>query len=291
MVGAFRRAAYDSLHMALIPHTFLDSVVAIGYGDAVERRYLATGFLYGKRVGSKKPVYTVALVTNRHVLEGESSIWLRFNRKGGDPVQDFEVPLLGDDGVPVWSTDPEIDLAVVAIRADQMEEARIEYHAFRSDRDVLTLASAEAAGLSEGDGLFVLGFPLELVSEHRNYVVVRQGVVARIRDTFHGSSREFLADVNVFPGNSGGPVVTRPEVLALTGTKAVARPALIGVVSAYLPYADTAISVQTQRPVVTFEENSGLAVVVPIDHAIRLFDQNLEEWKRRGVATEGVPAE
>ena len=36
-------------------------------------------------------------------------------------------------------------------------------------------------------------------------------------------------------------------------------------VSAYLPYREIAISTQTDRPRMIFEENSGLGVVVPHD--------------------------
>ena len=43
---------------------------------------------------------------------------------------------------------------------------------------------------------------------------------------------------------------------------------LIGVVSGYVPYEDVAISAQTNRPRVIFEENSGMAVVIPIDRAL-----------------------
>jgi hypothetical protein len=36
-------------------------------------------------------------------------------------------------------------------------------------------------------------------------------------------------------------------------------------VIAYRPYDDTAVSLQTKKPRVIFEENSGLAEVLPID--------------------------
>lgn len=61
-------------------------------------------------------------------------------------------------------------------------------------------------------------------------------------------------------------MVTRPEVTCIEGTKAVNRAYLLGIVAAYLPYQDVAISSQTRRPRVIFEENSGLASVFPVDH-------------------------
>lgn len=109
-----------------------------------------------------------------------------------------------------------------------------------------------------------------LVGGERNFVIVRSGVIARIRDALAGQSKEFLIDTAIFPGNSGGPVVTKPEVLSISGTKAVDKSYLIGMVSGYVPYQNVAISTQTQRPRVIFEENSGLASVVPIDFVVEI---------------------
>ena len=56
-----------------------------------------------------------------------------------------------------------------------------------------------------------------------------------------------------------------PEPVSVPGTKPNNRCGLIGMVSAYLPYREIAISTQTDRPRKIFEENSGLGVVVPHD--------------------------
>ena len=121
-------------------------------------------------------------------------------------------------------------------------------------------------GVSEGDGVFLLGFPMGLIGNTRNMVVVRQGAIARIRDFLEGGSRDFLIDCTVFPGNSGGPVVGRPEFTSIKGTKAVDGAYLLGIVAAYIPYEDVAISAQTKQPRIIFQENSGLARVFPVDH-------------------------
>jgi hypothetical protein len=38
-------------------------------------------------------------------------------------------------------------------------------------------------GLSEGDGVDVLGFPMGLTGQGEDDVIVRQGAIARVRDT------------------------------------------------------------------------------------------------------------
>jgi len=70
----------------------------------------------------------------------------------------------------------------------------------------------------------------------------------------------------VFPGNSGGPVVSAPSLNAIQGTKAQDRTCLIGVVRGYLPYNDVAISQQTGQVRKISQENSGLAEVLPMDY-------------------------
>ena len=82
-----------------------------------------------------------------------------------------------------------------------------------------------------------------------------------------------MIDATVFPGNSDGPVLTRPEAVAITGTKTYRTSSLLGMVSGYVPYQDVAVSNQTKRPRVIFEENTGLALVVPADLVIELADR------------------
>ena len=74
-----------------------------------------------------------------------------------------------------------------------------------------------------------------------------------------------VLDCFVFPGNSGGPVVLRPERTTIEGTASPQRALLLGVVKSYVPYQDVAISRQTGRPRVVFEENTGLCSAHPID--------------------------
>ena len=262
--------------MALIPPFFLDCVVAIGFQvEPNVRRYVATGFLYGRPVPGEASVFNVMLVTNKHVFAGRHSAWLRFNLVADEPANEFFVSLVTDADKPSWCTDDDrdVDLAVLGLNGEQLVAQRINFAFFERQNHVLTLTEAKAAGVSEGDGVFALAFPLGIIGKQRNYVIVRQGSIARIRDAFVGASSDILVDISIFPGNSGGPVVTRPELTAIEGTTAIRRAALIGVVSSYVPYQDTAVSQQTGRPRIIFEENSGLASVVPADHIISLADK------------------
>jgi hypothetical protein len=124
---------------------------------------------------------------------------------------------------------------------------------------------------------------MNLAGVQKNYVIVRQGVIARIAEMLDGISNTFMIDTLVFPGNSGGPVVLKPEMFAIDGTKPQTNANLIGVVTSYRPYTDIAISPQTGRPRIVFEENSGLAEVLPIDYV----DETINAWRKSQGLKEG----
>jgi hypothetical protein len=256
--------------MALIPPFFTDCVVAIGTDDAEgEHRWIASGFLYGHPLfddAKRVTDYRVYLVTNRHVLAGLSKAYLRCNPQADKHAREFDLSLFDGDK-PLWFTHPdaEVDVAVMPINFDLLQESGMQVAYFQGDQHSATIDAMNALGVTEGDFAYVLGFPMGLVGEHRNAVIVRSGTLARVRDLLARSSKIFLVDAFVFPGNSGGPVVLKPEALAIEGTKPQVAPYLIGIVQAYVPYQDVAVSAQTGRPRVIFEENAGLAAVHPVD--------------------------
>ncbi len=267
--------------MALLPPFFLDCVVAIGSRGQRGVRWSASGFLYGHFVSSEgeQSRYGVYLVTNRHVFGDETEVVLRFNPGGADPAREVDLALVDATGNRLWRAHPdeEIDVAVIPINGQALQDQGIEFSFFRSHQHVLDRRAAIDRGVSEGDGAFILGFPMGIVGGERSYVIVRQGSLARVRDWLAGATKDFLVDATVFPGNSGGPVVSRPDATAIEGTKQQNAAYLIGVVKSYVPYQDVAISQQTNRPRVIFEENSGLAAVVPMEYVIEVVETHRAE--------------
>ena len=260
--------------MALIPPRFLNTVVALGSpSNEGTMRYTATGFLYGYRSGAinekKAKKYWIYLVTNRHVFENAAkqaaSLHARFNRPIGSESKIYTISLKSTDGSDTWIVhpNPNADVAVLQINPNLLKADGIEFEFFASDVNTFTLDQAREIEVSEGDGVFVLGFPLGEAGEERNYAVVRQGIIARVQDWMKGNFGTILIDASIFPGNSGGPVLLKPELTSIKGTKRNDRCGLIGMVSSYLPYREVAVSQQTGRPRMIFEENSGLGVVVP----------------------------
>ena len=196
-------------------------------------------------------------------------LWARFNLRTPGSAKEYDIPLRDDQGKPQWHfhPNPSVDIAVISINPDFLKGQGARFDYFRGDDQLLTRAKGKELGLSEGDGVFVLGFPMGLVGEHEDYVLVRQGTIARVRDVLDSSNPStFLIDSFIFPGNSGGPVVLRPELVSVQGQQPINKAYLLGVVKGYKPYIDVAVSMQTKRPRVTFEENSGLAEIIPAEY-------------------------
>jgi len=280
--------------MALIPPQYLKSVVALGaVGEADERLWIASGFHYFHRVADNddgEPRYQPFLVTNRHVVDRDGSLLVRVNPLATGAAREYEVPA----GIGHWTPhpDPGIDVAVTPVNTDLIQQEGLDVYFIQSDTDCAMVERMRDEGVTEGDLIYVLGFPMGLVGGERDAVIARLGCIARVRDLLDGVVNSYIIDGSVFPGNSGGPVLLRPESYAVSGTPAVATAYAIGVVSGFLHYPDVAVSQQSGRPRVVFEENSGLGVVFPMDDVYATAERVLQATlTEQPMTEEGQPPE
>jgi len=272
--------------MALIPPAYLNSVVSIGVEkkndkNEAEFKSLATGFLIGKAVGEKneqgQQSYRLFLVTNRHVFynnktkEYVKEVLFRLNTTESKSHH-FKVSLLNADGKPTWSMhdNENVDLAVLPINADAMTKAKIDFYFFR-ENDLFFAKDFSTKNISTGDGLFVLGFPMSISGKAKNFVIVRQGIIARVDEEVLEEGFYYI-DASAYPGNSGGPVIVKPEIVSIQGTASNNSAGLIGVISSGETYSDVAVSQQTGEAKVIFTEQTGLVRVVPIERIYEIVD-------------------
>ena len=272
--------------MGLVPPFCLDAVVAIGIHDSNDKfKGIASGFLYGdfqRELDEKGKEYGIYLISNRHVFKGLKQVFLRFNPEKIDaPAKDYDLSLLDEKGNPRWVGHPNsnIDVAAITINFPILRKEAMKCAYFQSDVHVAPIQKLKQIGIMEGDFIYTLGFPMGIVGETRNVVIARSGSIARIRDTLDKQNSDFLIDSFVFPGNIGGPVISKPEMTCIQGTKSQKASYLIGIVKSYVPYRDIAISEQTKNPRVIFEENSGLAVVHPTDFIIETISALKDQQK------------
>lgn len=272
--------------MALIPPKYIDCVVAIGTTINGEQRWIGTGFLYGdlfEKTEDGKNKYVVYLVTNKHVLNNLDIIHVRFNPQTGQSAKDYPVSLKDKDGKLLWTgnSDADIDVAVLLVNIQSVLDEGMKCSFFQSDKDIAVTKELLKREASEGDPVFVMGFPMGIVSADRQHVFVRGGIISRIKDLFENRSKDFVVDAFVFPGNSGGPVISKPESMSIQGTKSSNQSSLIGIIKSYIPYSDIAVSQQTGKARIIFEENSGLSKAEPVEHII----STIEEAKKKNATT------
>jgi hypothetical protein len=195
------------------------------------------------------------LVTARHVVVDDSGGLSKNTFVAFNLITGLVARVLLDDFEKIdsnwkWIFHPrkEVDLAILPFAvAKEMDLKSIGQDLFEKFQDIV-----------EGDEIFFLGFPLGIMSEKKVSPLVRGGIVSLKRE-----DQTFLIDAAVFPGNSGSPVFLKPSIIDFKtkhiGTETAAE--FLGIISGYLPYIDDAISRQTGRKRISFEENSGLGVV------------------------------
>ena len=253
--------------MALIPAGYLTAVVSLGVLTGTGYDHQGTGFVYQHPVGNKgaETTYLPVLVSNRHVVSKEpipAPTHVRFDSPSDGSLT---VGALNQYASGDWILHPTADIAVRAVRPNsELMVGRNEpdTEVFLGDRFTTFAAGVQ---LAEGDGIFIIGFPLDLIGKEQNYPIVRYGVVSRIQDWIRGHKDTFLIDVPAFPGNSGGPVVVKPEMAALPGTERIRSALLAGVIRSNIRARDVAVSRQTGEVRIVFLENTGLTEVVPIE--------------------------
>lgn len=272
--------------MALLPESFLQSLVAIG-SVAADKKFACdstsfqVGFLVKDDPEPTKRRYHVFLLTNRHVFDGRKSATIRVNT-GDGKLMEFETPLQTDDGEKKWLAhpDPKVDLAMLTVNPEIMKKVGIKL-IFISEENFAYEKDFKKIGISVGDDVYALGFTMGVAGEEQNYAHVKAGVLSRIDKEVVSKEKAFIIDSSIFPGNSGGPVVLRPTNTSIQGTNAVTRSYLLGVVSKYLPYTEHLYTHQTNPHMIvsTMRENSGLSFCVPMDYAKEIYETWLAKNK------------
>lgn len=202
------------------------------------------------------------LITARHVVVDkdtgqikDANMYAFFNLKSGGittrPIKGVKEKL-GVDWV--FHKNAEVDIAIIPFGLDfQKDDVKaIPDNLFLpTDRD----------RLFELYDIFFLSYQPEVEFKKRISPIFRSGTISIINE-----DKTFYVDASAFPGNSGSPVFLKPSPIRFDekGISIGGDPLggkFIGIIGEYIPYREVAISVQTGRPRVTFEENTGLSRV------------------------------
>lgn len=270
--------------MAIIPPFFMDAVVSLGVSHPNQpdkKIWVGTGFLVSRKETADPNQSTIYVITNKHVVENQQSLFVRFNTIGSKGVKDLVMNLVDKKGDLLFTRHPSNSVDVVAI---QIIPAiiilnQLSLSCFDLNDHAVTLSQMKDTGINEGSLVYALGFPMNLVHDAIKAPICRLGCIARVADAFLNpeNASQYLVDAQTFPGNSGGPIVSRPESIAIQGTPMNRKANLIGILSAYIPYKEVLYSRHSGHDRMIQEENSGLTIVHPVDRIKEVVEL---EWQR-----------
>ena len=161
------------------------------------------------------------LVSCKHVIEGTDTVLVKF----AEETEAKEVRISAN-GIPLflkkgdqitWRAHPNEDVDIVAIpMLPENFGGDAEFEAIRFEF-LLTDSAISSLGVNEGDEILLIGFSFMSGGNLPTYHVARRGLLSLLtKDKIHFSVDEkiyheniYLIDVNLFPGDSGGPVFVK----------------------------------------------------------------------------------
>lgn len=258
--------------MSLIPMFFKDAVVPIGikqYNGGIT--WIGTGFFVTRQVGENQ--FRPFLITNRHVFEGKTSITISMKERDSDSLKMADAHLVENERILyIGHSNKDIDIVVLPLNAKFIIDNNLQFPSFNIDENAMTSSELRKNGVDEGSLVYMLGFTMGLVNEGSSVPICRLGCIARMSEAQVKQQNNFLIDIQNFPGNSGSPIITRPELISIKGSKSLDRSVLIGVIHSYIPYNESLINSQTGNVVEIRSENSGIAYVHPVEFIREIID-------------------
>jgi len=221
------------------------------------------------------------LVTNRHMAQPGVEdghpyqtlrTTLRLNKKGAGGSDEKLLPL-GSLTHWYFPADESVDLAVLPLGPDQSVYDYVEFPMSM----LATKHELDAYAVGEGDRVMFTGLFYQVPGLTRFEPIVREGVLAMMPDeqletTLHKRGNLYLADVHVFEGNSGSPLLIDLAGSRNGSTTAGTHYELLGIVSGfYHEDSDLTLTIASTYTG-TLEGNSGIAMVVPADALKDLLD-------------------
>jgi hypothetical protein len=165
---------------------------------------IGTAFILG-RPSQKDPTRAYfVLVTAAHVLEQSSGskATLVMRTKNTDTYVRALWPIaIREKGKPLWTKHPEADVAVMYVTLPREADLPVLPTQLLATDDILNELQVHP-----GDSLSCLGFPNGVEANDSGFPVLRSGKIASYPIFPTRTVKSFLFDINVFDGNSGGPV-------------------------------------------------------------------------------------
>ena len=223
------------------------------------------------------------LVTNRHMAQpgiedGKHyqvlQTTVRVNlRNGAHGSEEAALPIDGQHLHWVSPADDSVDLAVLPALPDQaiVDYTPVPVSLFATQQLI------EEQSIAEGEKILFAGYFYQFPGQKKFQPIVREGILAMMPDekfdtTLRKPGHLFLGDVHVFGGNSGSPLFLNLGGFRNGSITAGDRYMLLGIVSGFY-HEDTNLRLTVAATLNgTLEQNSGIAMIVPVDELKTLLD-------------------
>jgi len=166
-----------------------------------------TGFFYTQ--GDK-----LFLVTNEHMFlanpkgEKPDSFKVRLHTNINDTTHNdiYDISIYSGSA-PLWKTHPrqKADVALIQLNSKTLRQ-RFVIKAWSKDGFL-----PSNFPLNPGEDVFIMGYPESFHDQVHNLPVLRNAMIASAYGVPFSNQPLFLTDAKLLPGNSGGPVVTKPK--------------------------------------------------------------------------------
>lgn len=168
-----------------------------------------TGFFFEYTLGTKKvPV----IVTNKHVIKDAIRGILIFTLMGsnGKPAYGKTDTITINNFKSKWIYHPDstVDLAILPIQNIIDNNKKLGKPIFCDPISEISIPSISIAQDFSGiEDIYMIGYPFGRKDEINNIPIIRKGITATPYYLNYENKKEFLADIPVYFGSSGSPVV------------------------------------------------------------------------------------
>lgn len=150
----------------------------------------------------------IFLVTAAHVLDSivADSALVVF-RKKVDSHTYLRLPSpirIRDKGKPLWTRHPDPSIDIAAMKA--YIPSGLNLGGFLGTKELASDSILNTYEIHPGDDALTLGYPYGIEANPSGFPILRSGKIASYPLTPSRVTKAFLLDMNIYEGNSGGPV-------------------------------------------------------------------------------------
>lgn len=217
----------------------------------------------------------VFIATAKHVFDDPEKKWApeSLRIRGWKDEQTSRYSDLGSElilrknGVALFTESDDFDLAVIIAPEEIKQRVANEQHRCMA---ISPAQIGDDNDTYDGADVFVLGFPGLVGELYRHRALMRSGMIAWT-DTKAPSSREFLIDSRIFPGNSGGPVFSSAAGMTRDASISSSKPIkLLGLVSQTInAKPELAFGVRVPEDAIVIG-NAGVGIIEPAAELLKL---------------------